>query len=95
MLQRNVNNIVSDVRQYQTAVLETLRDKVRSVFERHTENIQQLHDEALATFDNFPDPFSTLSTTYMQDRTIQQLFNPVQPEEVVVSQRLIRVKKKR
>lgn len=77
------------------SLLENLREKVRNVFDRHepTDNIEHLRNEALATFDDFPDPFSTLTTTYMQDQTIKALFNPITPEEVIVSQRLCRVKR--
>lgn len=34
-----------------------------------------------------------MATTYMQDKTIQELFNPVKPEEIVMSQRVCRIKK--
>lgn len=54
---------------------------MRRAFEEHPEMITQLQDEVLATFDNFIDPFST--TAYGQKRTIQELFNPVNPEEGV------------
>lgn len=93
MFQRNVNCIVSGVQQYQTSLLNTLRDRMKSIFERHSDSVEQLQEEALATFDHFQDPFSTMATTYLQDSTIQELFNPVKPEEIVISQRVCRVKK--
>lgn len=73
------------------ALLENLREKVGTVFERHgpTDTLEQLQDEVLATTDDFPDPFSTFITTYMQEKINkfknQELFNPVQPEEVIIS----------
>lgn len=93
VFQRSVNSIVSEVQQYQTTVLSTLRDTMKRIFERHSDSVEQLQEEVLATLDNFQDPFSSMATTYMQDSTIQRLFNPVKPEEVVMSQRVCRVKK--
>ena len=55
-------------------------------------SIDQLRNEILATFEGFPDPFSNLTTTYMQDQTIEELFKPVEPEEVIIST-LCRVKR--
>ncbi len=93
MFQRSVSTIVSGVQQYQAALLNTLRDTMRRVFERHSDSMEQLQEEALATLDNFQDPFSIMATTYMQDSTTQKLFNLVKPEEIVISQRICRVKK--
>ncbi|XP_034057976.1 uncharacterized protein LOC117536966 isoform X2 [Gymnodraco acuticeps] len=90
---RSINDIVSGVQQYQAALLDTLRDKMKRVFESHSGSTAQLQEEALATFDNFQDPFTLMATTYMQDSTIQNLFNPVKPEEILVSQIVCRVKK--
>lgn len=73
------------MQQYQAALLDTLRERIRRVFEDNPETTAQLQDEALATFDTFIDPFST--TAYGQNKTIWELFNPVNPEEVVVSQK--------
>lgn len=92
-LQRTVNNVISGVQQYQAVLLGTLRERMRRAFEEHPEMITQLQDEVLATFDNFIDPFST--TAYGQKRTIQELFNPVNPEEEVVSQKICWVKRDR
>lgn len=91
--QRTVNNIITGVQQYQAALLETLRDRLRGVFEEHPGTTTQLQNEALAMFDSFIDPFST--TAYGQNRTIRELFSPVNPEEVVVSQKICRVKQGR
>lgn len=89
--QRTVNSVISGVQQYQAALLDTLRERIRRVFEENPETAAQLQDEALATFDTFMDPFST--TAYGQNKTIQELFNPVNPEEVVVSQKICWVKR--
>ncbi|KAF3857497.1 hypothetical protein F7725_009356 [Dissostichus mawsoni] len=67
--QRSVNDIVSGVQQYEAALLDTLRDKMKRVFERHSGSTAQLQEEALATFDHFQDPFTLMATTYMQDST--------------------------
>ena len=87
---RTVNSVISGVQQYQAALLDTLRERIRRVFEENPETTAQLQDEALATFDTFMDPFST--TAYGQNKTIRELFNPVNPEEVVVSQKICWVK---
>lgn len=58
--------------------------------EDHTGTSTQLQDTALATFDNFTDPFST--TAYGQDRAISELFSPVSPEEVIVSQMICQIR---
>lgn len=91
--QRTVNSIVSGAQQYQAALLDVLKDRVKRVFEEHPEMTTQVQDEALATFDTFTDLFST--TAYGQNRTIHELFNPVNPEEVVVSQKICWVKQGR
>ena len=85
---------MSEVQQFQFDLVETLRERVKNVFDKHghSDNIEHLRNEALATFDDFPDPFSTLTTTFRQDQTIKELFTPVEPEGVVISQRLCRVK---
>ena len=93
VFQRSVNSIVSEVQQYQTTLLSTLRDTMKRIFERHSDSMEQLQEEVLATLDHFQDPFSLMATTYMQVSTIQRLFNPVKPEELVMSQRGCRVKK--
>ena len=86
---------MSEVQQFQLNLVETLRERVKNVFDKHghSDNIEHLRNEALATFDDFPDPFSTLTTTFRQDQTIKELFTPIEPEEVVISQRLCRVKR--
>lgn len=61
------------------------------MFEENPETSAPLQDKALATFDTFMDPFST--TAYGQNKTIRELFNPVHPEEVVVSQKICCVRR--
>ncbi|XP_030579955.1 uncharacterized protein LOC115785156 isoform X1 [Archocentrus centrarchus] len=91
--QRGVNSIVSGVQQYQTALLSTMKDTMKSLFQRHSDNMEQLQEAVLAELENFQDPFSMMASTYIQDSTIQRLFNPVIPEEVVMSQKVCRVNK--
>lgn len=93
MFQRSINSIVSGVQQYQSALLNTLRDTMKRIFERHSDSMEKLQEEALAALDNLQDPFSTMATRYKQDITLERLFSPVKPEEVVISQRVCRVKK--
>lgn len=85
LFQRSVNSIVSGVPQNQTALLNILRETTKRIFERHSDSMEQLQEEALATLDNFQDPFSMMATTYRQDNTIQMRFNPVKPDEIVMS----------
>ncbi|KAK0142031.1 PiggyBac transposable element-derived protein 4 [Merluccius polli] len=89
--QRTVNSVISGVQQYQSALIDTLRERIRRVFEENPDTTAQLQGEALATFDAFMDPFST--TAYGQNKTIRELFNPVNPEEVVVSQKIFWLKR--
>lgn len=70
-----------------------MRDSIKRIFERHSDSMEQLQESLLAEFDTFQNPFSMMATTYMQDSTIKMLFNPVKPEEVVMSQKVCRVKK--
>ncbi|KAG7456398.1 hypothetical protein JOB18_008800 [Solea senegalensis] len=91
--QRSVNSIVSGVQQYQTSLLNTLKDTMKKIIERQSENVEQLQQETLAALNNFQDPFAIMATTYMQDSTIEKLFKPVKPQEIVISQRICRVKK--
>lgn len=63
---------------------------MQRVFEDHPEMTTQLQDEALSVFDTFTDAFPT--TAYEQNRIIQELFSPANPEEVVVSQQICWVK---
>lgn len=65
---------------------------MKKVFEKHSGSMEQLQAEAMATFDNFTDPFLRVATTYMQNRTIQELFSQVEPEEIVISHTACRVK---
>lgn len=55
--------------------------------------MEHVQEEVLATLDSFQDPFSTMATSYMQDKTIKKLFDPVEPEEVLISQTAFRKKK--
>lgn len=90
--QRSVNDIVSGVQQYQASLVDVLKNQMKKVFEKHSGSMEQLQAEAMATFDNFTDPFLRVATTYMQNRTIQELFSQVEPEEIVISHTACRVK---
>lgn len=67
---------------------------MKTLFKRRPKNIEQLQEEAFSILDNFQDPFSLFTTTHMQDSAVETLFNPVQPEEIVISQYACRVKKR-
>lgn len=60
------------------------------VFEEHPEKSPQLQDEALSVLDTFVDPSS--ANAYGQNKTYREIFDPVSPEEVVVSQKICWVK---
>lgn len=55
--------------------------------------MERVQEEVLGILDNFQDPFATMATAYMQDKTIRELFSPVKPEEIVMSQKACRKKK--
>ncbi len=42
--------------------------------------------EVLDVFNNFEDPFDSVSTTYMQDATLKKQFMVVEAEEIEISQ---------
>lgn len=67
-----------------------MRDTIQRIFQRHLENMECVQEELLGTLDNFQDPFVTTVTAYMQDKTIRELFSPVEPKEIVMSQKACR-----
>lgn len=85
--QRSVTGIISGVQQYQNALLHTMRDTIQRIFLRHPDNIERVQEELLGALDHFQDPFATMATVYRQDKTIRELFSPVEPEEIVMSQK--------
>ncbi|KAL3967359.1 claudin [Sarotherodon galilaeus] len=91
--QRSVNNIVLGVQQYQTALLTSLRGKIKTILERQPESNGPLQQEVLSTLDNFQDPFPICAASNLQDRVTQMHFNPVTPEEIIISKYACRVKK--
>ncbi|XP_039893844.1 uncharacterized protein LOC120737295 [Simochromis diagramma] len=91
--QRSVNNIVLGVQQYQTALLTSLRGKIKTILERQPDSNGPLQQEVLSTLDNFQDPFPICAASNLQDRVTQMHFNPVTPEEIIISNYACRVKK--
>ncbi|XP_028297235.1 uncharacterized protein LOC114459069, partial [Gouania willdenowi] len=91
LLARTVNSIISEVQQYQAVLINALKERMRRVFEEHPERSPQLQDEALSVLDTFVDPFS--ANAYGQNKTYREIFDPVTPEEVVVSQKICWVKR--
>lgn len=82
-----VNHIISGVQQYQVVLLDTVKERMRKVFEEHPDLTTHFQDDVLATFDTFVDPFSTIA--YGQHTATREVVNP---EEVVVSQKICWVK---
>lgn len=82
-----VNHIISGVQQYQVVLLDTVKERMRKVFEERPDLTTHLQDDVLATFDTFMDPFSTIA--YGQHAATMEVVNP---EEVVVSQNICWVK---
>lgn len=70
-----------------------MRDTIQRIFRRHPDNMEHVQEEVLGTLDSFQDPFATMATAYMQDKTIKELSSPVEPEEIVMSQKACRKKK--
>lgn len=85
--------MVSGVQQYQTALLEQLRHQIQSIHQSHSEDLDQLRSKAMRVFDQFEDPFSQIATTHLQDKTIKELFHPVEPEIVTAKQTVSYVKR--
>ncbi|XP_035994917.1 uncharacterized protein LOC118563700 [Fundulus heteroclitus] len=84
--------MVSGVQQYQAAPLEHLKQQICSLIEGHSGGLDELKNGALGIFDQFVDPFSPIASTYMQDKTIKELLQPVEPEAVVAKQTVCYVK---
>ncbi|XP_061734388.1 uncharacterized protein LOC133537390 [Nerophis ophidion] len=93
LTQRAVNQMVSGVQQYQTALLEHLSHQMKSIFESHSGDLDQLKSHAMSVFDQFVDPFRQIATTHLQDKTIKELLHPVEPEIVTAKQTVSYVKR--
>lgn len=84
--QRAVSDIISRVQQYQASLLDCLRNQITDAIQRRSGVTDQLMIEVLDVFNNFKDPFDTVSTTYMQDATLKKQFMVVEAEEIEISQ---------
>ncbi|XP_061770753.1 uncharacterized protein LOC133561481 [Nerophis ophidion] len=93
LTQRAVNQMVSGVQQYQTALLENLSHQMKSIFGSHSGDLDQLKSHAMSVFDQFVDPFRQIATTHLQDKTIKELLHPVEPEIVTAKQTVSYVKR--
>ena len=82
--QRAVNQMVNGVQQYQAALLEHLKDQMSDVLEGLSGDFDQLKGDTMAVFDNVVDPFSEISTTHLQDKTIKELLKPVEAELITL-----------
>ena len=82
-LQRAVNQMVSGVQQYQAALLEHLKHQMSNMIETHSGDLGQLKSDVMGVFDQFNDPFSQIATTHLQDKTIKELLQPVEPETII------------
>ncbi|CAJ1050800.1 uncharacterized protein LOC127420693 isoform X2 [Xyrichtys novacula] len=76
--------MLNGVQQYQAALLDHLKHQMNDMIERHSGNLDQLKSDAMDIFDQFSDPFSDISTTYLQDKKITELLQPVEAELVVL-----------
>ncbi|CAJ1086726.1 uncharacterized protein LOC127420693 isoform X2 [Xyrichtys novacula] len=90
---RAVNQMVNGVQQYQAALLDHLKHQMNDMIERHSGNLDQLKSDAMDIFDQFSDPFSDISTTYLQDKKITELLQPVEAELVVLKNSACYVKR--
>ncbi|KAL7392183.1 hypothetical protein ABVT39_020582 [Epinephelus coioides] len=93
LTQRAVNQMVSGVQQYQAALLEHLKQQMSDMIESHSGDLDQLKSDAMGVFDQFVDPFSQIASTHLQDKTIKELFKPVEPEIIVAKQTVCYVKR--
>ncbi|KAL7871937.1 hypothetical protein SRHO_G00069200 [Serrasalmus rhombeus] len=83
--QSAVNDIVAGVQNYQASLLDSLKNQMARVFQRHSEVTDQLLSESMDIFDSFEDPFARVSTTYMQDSTVKELFGVVEAQEIEIA----------
>ena len=91
-LQRAINDVVNGVQQYQASLLDHLKHQMSSMMETHSGDLDQLKKDTLGIFDQFIDPFSRIATTHLQEKTIKELFKPVEPETVDVKHTVCYVK---
>ncbi|XP_051558169.1 uncharacterized protein LOC127443496 [Myxocyprinus asiaticus] len=83
MTQRAVNQMVSGVQQYQAALLQHLKHQMSNMIETYSGDLDQLKSDAMGIFDQFTDPFSQIATTHLQDKTIKELLQPIEPELII------------
>lgn len=88
-----MNDIVSGVQQYQTSLLDNLRNQMEALLKKHLGNTSsQLEKEAMNIFDNFIDPFAGVATTFRQDSVIKKQFSCLEAEEVSIGQTICKKK---
>lgn len=75
--------MVSRVQQYQAALLEHLKHQMSNMIETLSGDLGHLKSDVMGVFDQFTDPFSQIATTYLQDKTIKELLQPVEPEMII------------
>ena len=84
--------MVSGVQQHQTALLEHLKQQMSNAIERHSGDLDQLKSHAMGIFEQFIDLFCQFASTHLQDKTIKELLEPVEPEIIVTKQTVCNVK---
>lgn len=53
------------------------------MIQTHSGDLGQLKSDVMGVFDQFNDPFSQIATTHLQDKTIKELLQPVEPETII------------
>ena len=85
--------MVNKVQQYQAALLEHLKHQMSDMIEGHSGDLDQLKSDAMGIFDQFIDPFSDISTTHLQDKTIRELLQTIEAELIVLKNTACYVKR--
>lgn len=65
------------------------------MIERHSGDLDQLKTDAMGIFDQSVEPFCQTASTHLQNKTIKELLEPVEPEIVVAKQTVCYVENSR
>ncbi|XP_028429864.1 uncharacterized protein LOC114552968 [Perca flavescens] len=92
--QKDMNDIVAGVQQYQSSLLDNLRGQMKQVLKNHSGSTSgHLQKEVMGIFDNFIDPFASVATTFRQNSVIKKQFSVVDAEEIPIARSICKTKR--
>ena len=88
-----MNDIVAGVQQYQSSLLDNLRQQMEGVLKKHSGSTTgQLEKDTLDIFNNFLNPLANVATTFRQNSVIRTQFGCVDAEEILIARTICRKK---